>query len=40
MATDMDCLVLENHLLLKDDQAFSLMPDINAYRERYSRALD
>jgi carbamoyltransferase len=40
MATDMDCLVLENHLLLKDDQAFSLMPDINAYRERYARALD
>ena len=40
MATDMDCLVLENYLLLKDDQAFSLMPDINAYRERYSRALD
>jgi carbamoyltransferase len=40
MATDMDCLVLEDHILLKDDQAFSLMPDINAYREKYSRALD
>jgi carbamoyltransferase len=40
MATDMDCLVLENYLLLKDDQAFCLMPDINAYRERYSRASD
>jgi carbamoyltransferase len=40
MATDMDCLVLEDHILLKDDQAFSLMPNINAYRERYSQALD
>ena len=40
MATDMDCLVLENHVLLKDDQSFSLMPDIAAYREQYSNALD
>jgi carbamoyltransferase len=40
MATDMDCLVLENHVLLKDAQAFSLMEDIAAYRERYSGALD
>jgi carbamoyltransferase len=40
MATDMDCLVLEDHILLKDDQMFSLMPDIDAYREKYSNALD
>jgi carbamoyltransferase len=40
MATDMDCLVLEDHVLLKQEQAFSLMPDIGAYREQYSRALD
>jgi carbamoyltransferase len=40
MATDMDCLVLENHILLKDDQTFSLMPDIDAYRKQYSSALD
>ena len=40
MATDMDCLVLEDHLLLKDDQVFSLMPNINAYRDKYSNALD
>ncbi len=40
MATDMDCLVLENHVLLKEAQVFSLMPDIDAYREKYSHALD
>jgi carbamoyltransferase len=40
MATDMDCLVLENHILLKDDQTFSLIPDIDAYRKQYSGALD
>jgi carbamoyltransferase len=40
MATDMDCLVLENHLLVKEDQHFTLMPDIDAYRHQYSRALD
>ncbi len=40
MATDMDCLVLENHLLVKDAQAFSLMPDVDRYREKYSSALD
>ena len=40
MATDMDCLVLENHVLLKEDQAFTLLPNINAYRDKYSRALD
>jgi carbamoyltransferase len=40
MATDMDCLVVENHVLLKDEQTFSLMPDIEAYRKTYSSALD
>jgi carbamoyltransferase len=40
MATDMDCLVLEDHILLKEDQTFSLMPDIDAYRRKYSNALD
>jgi carbamoyltransferase len=40
MATDMDCLVLEDHILIKEDQTFSLMPDIEAYREKYSQVLD
>jgi carbamoyltransferase len=40
MATDMDCLVLEDHVLLKEDQVFSLIPDIDAYRKQYSGALD
>ena len=40
MATDMDCLILENHLLLKDEQSFTMLPDVHEYRERYSRALD
>ena len=40
MATDMDCLVLENHILLKDAQTFSLIPNIDDYRKRYSGALD
>jgi carbamoyltransferase len=40
MATDMDCLVLENHILIKVDQVFSLIPDIDAYRKQYSSALD
>jgi carbamoyltransferase len=40
MATDMDCLVLEDHVLLKADQTFSLIPDIDAYRRQYSGALD
>jgi carbamoyltransferase len=40
MATDMDCLVLEDHLLLKEHQTFSLMPDIDSYRAKYSSALD
>jgi carbamoyltransferase len=40
MATDMDCLVLENHILVKEEQRFSLIPDIDAYRKRYASALD
>jgi carbamoyltransferase len=40
MATDMDCLVLENHLLLKEEQSMCLIPDIDAYRKQYSSALD
>jgi carbamoyltransferase len=40
MATDMDCLVLENHILIKETQVFSLLPDIDAYRKQYSSALD
>jgi carbamoyltransferase len=40
MATDMDVLVLEDHVLLKEEQAFSLMPDIDAYRTKYAGALD
>jgi carbamoyltransferase len=40
MATDMDCLVLEDHILLKENQTFSLMPDIAGYRRKYSNALD
>jgi carbamoyltransferase len=40
MATDMDCLVLENHILLKEDQAFSLLSDIDTYRKQYSSASD
>ena len=40
MATDMDGLVLEDHLLLKDAQTFSLMPDVEAYRKQYASALD
>jgi carbamoyltransferase len=40
MATDMDCLVLENHVLLKEEQTMCLIPDIDAYRRQYSSALD
>jgi carbamoyltransferase len=40
MATDMDCLVLENYVLLKEHQTFSLIPNIDDYRKRYSGALD
>jgi carbamoyltransferase len=40
MATDMDCLVLENHILVKEEQTFSLFPDIEEYREKYASSLD
>jgi carbamoyltransferase len=40
MATDMDALVLENHILSKETQTVSMMPDVDAYRSRYSHALD
>ena len=31
MATNMDCLVIENYLLLKEDQPSSLLPNLEAY---------
>ena len=40
MATDMDCLVLEHHILLKEDQEFTMIPDVDAYRRQYANALD
>jgi carbamoyltransferase len=40
LATDMDCLVLENHVLLKDRQTFTLLPNIDSYRRRYAEASD
>jgi carbamoyltransferase len=40
MATDMDCLVLEKHVLLKKEQTFCLIPDVDAYKRQYSSALD
>jgi carbamoyltransferase len=40
MATDMDALVLEHHVLLKDAQRFSLCPDVELYRQKYAAALD
>ncbi len=36
MATDMDCLVLENHLLLKDEQPSGLAVDREAYRAQFT----
>ena len=35
MATDMDCLVLENHILLKDEQPEGLKVDADAYRSQF-----
>jgi len=32
MATDMDCLVIENYVLLKDNQPKGLLPNLEAYR--------
>jgi carbamoyltransferase len=31
MATDIDCLVLENHLLMKEVQPVDLLPDLQTY---------
>jgi carbamoyltransferase len=36
MATDMDCLVLENHILLKEDQPAGLRPDAEVYRSQFA----
>lgn len=35
MATHMDCLVLENYLLLKQEQPAALEEDVEAYRDQY-----
>jgi carbamoyltransferase len=36
MATDLDALVLENHLLLKAEQPAELQENAEAYRARYA----
>jgi len=36
MATDMDCLVLENHVLLKEEQPVGLTVDADAYRSQFT----
>jgi carbamoyltransferase len=36
MATDMDCLVLENHILLKEEQPDGLREDVEAYKALYA----
>ena len=36
MATDMDCLVLEDHVLLKTDQPRGLREDTDAYQAQYA----
>ncbi len=36
MATDMDCLVLENHVLLKEEQPEGLIVDGEAYRSQFA----
>jgi carbamoyltransferase len=36
MATEMDCLVLENHVLMKEAQPAGLLQDAAAYKARYS----
>jgi carbamoyltransferase len=35
MATEMDCLVLENHVLLKDAQPRGATEDIETYKARF-----
>jgi carbamoyltransferase len=36
MATDMDCLVLENYMLMKNAQPSGLLEDSEAYKAQYS----
>jgi carbamoyltransferase len=36
MATDMDCLVLENYLLMKDAQPSGLLEDAESYKAQHS----
>jgi len=36
LATDMDCLVLENHILLKEEQPEGLGVDADAYRSQFA----
>jgi carbamoyltransferase len=36
LATDMDCLVLENHLLLKEEQPEGLAVDRDEYRAQFT----
>jgi carbamoyltransferase len=36
MATDMDCLVLENFILMKQTQPAGLLQDAEAYKSQYS----
>jgi carbamoyltransferase len=36
MATDMDCLVLENHLLIKTEQPSGLLEDAEAYKAQFA----
>lgn len=36
MATDMDCLVLENYVLLKDRQSSESLQDVESYKSQYS----
>ena len=40
MATDIDCLVLENMMLMKDAQASSFVHDTETYKAQYASALD
>lgn len=35
MATDMDCLILENHVLMKSAQPSAVLRDAEAYRAQY-----
>jgi carbamoyltransferase len=36
MATDMDCLVLEDHVLMKQDQPPGLLQDAEAYKAQFA----